>query len=408
MLNKNVCPNCGQLYDTDLERCPLCGTPAQVLETERPVQRRRITEQERRQRVNDRKAAEREERRRRKDELLARDAEEERLLEEEERARREAKQKKKAEKRERKEREKIEREQQEMRERNAQEQRERMARPHPLEQAEPTDRALPYVTVPTRVQQSDRGRVPRAFLVMSTLLLAITLIVGGTYLLWKTGVMNISFYDKLVARRDEKPAAQPVETQPPATQATEPSGTQSTDVPVPRAECTGLVLDINELSFTSAGDSKQISVIVEPEGCTQKVAFSTGDDTVAKVGSTGVVTSIGEGSTVITVTCGGITAECKVTCAFPTEPPKPTEPFDGNLEFKTDDITFFEPGENFVLILKDLPADTAVIWTSDDENIATVDDGGHVVAVGKGTTKINAEVGGKKVSCIVRCNFKEG
>ena len=43
MLNKNVCPNCGQLYDTNLSKCPLCGTAPQVVDTADPVQRKRIT-----------------------------------------------------------------------------------------------------------------------------------------------------------------------------------------------------------------------------------------------------------------------------------------------------------------------------------------------------------------------------
>jgi len=397
MINKNVCPNCGQLYDTGLERCPLCGAAAQVLETAPTAQRRRITEQERRQRRDDRKAAEQEARRRRRDEMLARDAEEERQLEEEERARREARLQKRLEKKRRKEEE-----------RQALDRQRREELPHPLEQDEPMDRAKPYVTVP-RQAGYDRGRVPRAFLVMSTLLLAITLAVGGSYLLWRTGLAKLPVYDKLAAQKESRPAAQPpVETQPPAAQTEKPAETGSTEVPIPRAECTGITLDLTEITFSSAGDTRKITATVEPEGCTQRLEFSTADDTVAKVGMTGVVTSIGEGSTVITATCGSITAQCTVTCTIPTEAPKPTEAYDGELKLKTDDITFFEAGENFVLILVDLPADIPVVWSSEDETIATVDSGGHVVAVGKGTTKIVAEAGGKKVSCIVRCNFREG
>jgi len=60
MLNKNVCPNCGQLYDTNLDKCPLCGTAPQVVDTADPVQRKRITEAERKQRRADRKEAEQE------------------------------------------------------------------------------------------------------------------------------------------------------------------------------------------------------------------------------------------------------------------------------------------------------------------------------------------------------------
>ena len=89
MLNKNVCPNCGQLYDPELAKCPLCGTAPQVVETADPVQRKRITETERKQRRAERKEAEQEAKRRRKDARFIQDADEERLIEEEE-ARRKA------------------------------------------------------------------------------------------------------------------------------------------------------------------------------------------------------------------------------------------------------------------------------------------------------------------------------
>ena len=99
MLNKNVCPNCGQLYDTNLSKCPLCGTAPQVVDTADPVQRKRITEAERKQRRAERKEAEQEARRRRKDAQFMRDADEERALEEEEARRKEEKRRRKEEKR---------------------------------------------------------------------------------------------------------------------------------------------------------------------------------------------------------------------------------------------------------------------------------------------------------------------
>ena len=91
MLNKNVCPNCGQLYETSLSKCPLCGTAPHVVETADPVQRKRITEAERRQRRSDRKEADQAERRRKRDARFLEDEEEELLIEEEDAQRREEK-----------------------------------------------------------------------------------------------------------------------------------------------------------------------------------------------------------------------------------------------------------------------------------------------------------------------------
>ncbi len=52
MENKVICYYCGTIYDPQEEKCPLCGGKAIAKEEEsyRPVQRQRITEQERRQR----------------------------------------------------------------------------------------------------------------------------------------------------------------------------------------------------------------------------------------------------------------------------------------------------------------------------------------------------------------------
>ena len=52
MENRVVCFYCGTIYDAEEEKCPLCGgkTIANAEEAHQPVQRRRITEQERKQR----------------------------------------------------------------------------------------------------------------------------------------------------------------------------------------------------------------------------------------------------------------------------------------------------------------------------------------------------------------------
>ena len=100
MLNKNVCPKCGQLYDLGLPACPVCNTPAQVLtDVEQPVQRKRLTEVERRERQQAQRREAAEARRREREERRAADAEEERLLEEEEERLQRERRRKKLEKR---------------------------------------------------------------------------------------------------------------------------------------------------------------------------------------------------------------------------------------------------------------------------------------------------------------------
>ncbi len=393
MINKNVCPNCGQLYDTTLAKCPLCGTAPQVVEAETGVQRRRITEAERRQRRAERKEAEQEARRRQKDEQLLRDAEEERLFEEAEAARKQEKLRKKMEK-------KAQKDLKAGRTPVA-----APAAPEPAPQPDetplvPRRAATPAPAKVTRPPQpeprpaKDRGRVPRGLLVFSTLLLLLTLAIGGSYLAWKTKLLDIPIYDKLLEYRDQ---AQQI----PETTAAPTETTQAT------VACKAVVLSEQSLTFTEAGQTTQLVATLEPADCTDPVTFASSDETVAKVGSTGVVTAVGSGSAVITVTCGEITAQCAVTCTLPETTEAPADTQAAGFRMRQDDITFFEAGESTVLLLDNLPEGAQVEWASQDESIATVDSDGHVTAVGKGTTNVTATVDGVSATCIVRCNFRE-
>ena len=177
MLNKNVCPNCGQLYDTNLSKCPLCGTAPQVVDTADPVQRKRITEAERKQRRAERKEAEQEARRRRKDAQFMRDADEERAFEEEEARRKEEKRRLKEEKK---------------------------AARRALETEEEEESAV-RSAAPEAPRVRDPRRVPRVFLILSALVLLAALLVGGSYLLWKLDVMDLPFYDDLAPNETPSP-----------------------------------------------------------------------------------------------------------------------------------------------------------------------------------------------------------
>lgn len=382
MMNKNVCPNCGQLYDTDLSKCPLCGTAPQVVDTGDPVQRKRITEAERKQRRADRKEAEQEAKRRRKDAQLIQDAEEERLIEEEEERRRE-------EKRRRKEEKKAARRQSD----------------GEAPQEEPVQTPVapePGFTVtadregrkpqPAPPVYRDRTRVPRIFLILSCLCLLAALAVGGGYLLWKLEVVELPVFDKLAARNTESPA-----------ESGEPGGTTAQRVAVK-----GVSLDQERVVFTAAGEQTSLSVTLEPADTTDEQKFQSSDEKVARVSPVGIVTAVGPGTAVITVSCGDKSAQCAVVCDFSGETEAQTETalqVDELILIK-DDMSFFAAGENYVLSVTNIPAGVPVEWKSLDESVCTVDEKGHVVAVGGGTTKVVATVGDLSASCIVRCKFE--
>ena len=454
MLNKNVCPNCGQLYDTELSKCPLCGAAPQVVEAENPVQRKRITELERKQRRADRKEAEQEARRRRKSDQIVQDAEEERLLEEKAARRKEEKRRMKEEKRAAKQ--------------GYSPDEAPIIRRNPAE-AVPEPVPTPIVTpAPARtvrrpaVQERpvlrDRTRVPRVFLVLSTILLTLAIVVGGTYLLWKKQVVKLPVYDKIFNEHhgEKSPAAPtpsgteapvqteapteteapsrteapvvteaPVETEAP-TQTEAPAETEApvvTEAPTTEAPaeteapteslaedaCRVLTLNTQEIVLDHLGALGQIIATTEPNPTRDRKSFASSDESVATVSPVGAVTAVGAGSAVITVTCGTQTAQCTVICDF-EDPNATTElpPVDvDELILNKDDMTFFGPRENFSLRITNVPADTPITWKSLDEEICTVDESGHVVAVGRGTTRVIATYGDLSASCWVRCRFPE-
>lgn len=394
MINKNVCPNCGQLYDTDLEKCPLCGAAAQVLEPDAPVQRRRITEAERRQRRVDRKEAEQEARIRKKNDKIMQDAEEERLL-------KEAADRRKEEKRLKKEAKRA-----------AKQGREESGSEVPVTRAGITgtpapDRMTRRPTIEEQYAVRDNSRVPRFFLVLSFLLLLATLVIGGTYLLWKTGKMNLKIYDDLFAKHHQTTqeagtAAEPVETEADPTYTVDPTAEQQ--------PCQALKLTEAEIVLDHANQTKQIGLETVPNPTTDAKIFVSADESIAKVSAAGLVTSVAPGTTVVTVTCGSQSVECKIVCDFEADPDASSSDVDVDeliLNYPDNDMTFFNPGESTTLTITNIPSGTHVDWSSQDESIATINENGLITAVGNGTTKVVGKVGSKTVECWVRCHFPE-
>ena len=84
---------------------------------------------------------------------------------------------------------------------------------------------------------------------------------------------------------------------------------------------------------------------------------------------------------------------------------EPTQPASGALKLNRKDITFSSKDASWILYDGSI-AKTEITWSSDNTSVA-VFEGGTVKAVGAGTTKVHAEYNGEKVSCIIRCNFKD-
>lgn len=159
--------------------------------------------------------------------------------------------------------------------------------------------------------------------------------------------------------------------------------------------CVEVTLDFTQITLEQLGDTAALNVTVLPDDTTDSCVFFTADDTVATVNAEGVITAVGSGETEITVTCGNIISVCTVTVAEPAEP----------FTLIHDQLTFMNEGDEALIYTGTLPTEE-MIWASDDETVAVVNEG-MVTAVGNGTTTIYGSYNGETLICTVICEFEE-
>lgn len=183
--------------------------------------------------------------------------------------------------------------------------------------------------------------------------------------------------------------------------------------------CVNIKLDVNEVVLEQVGDAIMLDVKREPVGTTDNLTYVSADETIATVNSVGKVTAVGSGTTKITITCGEIVKEVTVICqAVEDSSSEDTATEDTTTDTTEDnttkdtlllnrtDITFDQKGKSWMLYSGTI-AKNLITWSTDDDKVATIEDG-KVVAVGSGTTKVYAEYEDQKVSCIIRCKFTDG
>lgn len=148
---------------------------------------------------------------------------------------------------------------------------------------------------------------------------------------------------------------------------------------------TGISLNKNETTIARGG-TEQLTATVEPEGTGSTVAWSSDNEKVATVDETGLVTAVGKGTANISATAGGQSASCKVTVNAPLQ----------GIEITGEQSTIKKGQTTQLSVIydpEDTTDDTTVIWSSDNEKVATVDQTGLVKAVADGTANIKAKVG---------------
>lgn len=165
-----------------------------------------------------------------------------------------------------------------------------------------------------------------------------------------------------------------------------------------------LFLDKTDLTMTE-GSEMSLRVSYNPDNISDKtVLWSSSDDNVATVDNLGHIVACNAGSAVITVkSCRfeNITACCKVSVL------KKEYPATG--VFLDKSILRLNKGEEYVLKATVLPENATnknVIWVSENDLVATVDEEGEVTAVSGGTSVITVKTsdGNFSATCKVTVN----
>lgn len=178
--------------------------------------------------------------------------------------------------------------------------------------------------------------------------------------------------------------------------------------------CQNIVLNQSEIEL-EPNSAYQISFTLEPADTSDSVQFVSSDSNVVAVDPSGMIITYNEGSAVITVSCGNATVDFNVMCVAPVTEPVTTEPVTTepeteateqvSISLNRKEITFDIEGQTWVLYEGPVSV-TDIVWSSDDNAVATIQDG-KVTAVGNGDTTVHASYNGSSVSCLIHCKFDE-
>jgi len=153
-------------------------------------------------------------------------------------------------------------------------------------------------------------------------------------------------------------------------------------------------VSLNQLSVDiPVGQTIHLSAVIYPATTTDKtIIWSSSDESVATVND-GTIVTLRVGQTIITATCGDKSASCVVNVI-------PIEVEEITLNAKEASLKVGESISLTATVKPENATDKTVIWSSSDEEIATVKDG-VVTAIKIGSTTIIAKAGDKSATCVV-------
>ena len=185
------------------------------------------------------------------------------------------------------------------------------------------------------------------------------------------------------------------------------SGNSQTQTEQSTVAVTGVTISKDALELT-VGQTETISAGISPSNATDKSAsWSSSNQSVATVDQYGTITAVGAGTATVTVTTtdGAKTASCTVTvtAASSTDGQPATVPVTSIAV--TPKTAQLKAGETKTLSATVSPmnaTDKTYSWSSDNTEVATVNEEGTVTAIKAGTVKIIATAaGGKTDFCTV-------
>lgn len=159
-------------------------------------------------------------------------------------------------------------------------------------------------------------------------------------------------------------------------------------------------LNLYSVSLFPAETIKLIATISPIPASNKLVTWSSSDKTVATVSEDGTVTAVGVGSAVIAVAFEGQGAVCNITV-------KPVPVTRVVLDSSYLQLSISETVKMNVTILPENATEKTLIWSSDDDNIVTVDETGLVTGRDIGRTFIQVKCGELSDKCEVEV-FKKG
>lgn len=269
--------------------------------------------------------------------------------------------------------------------------------------------------------EEEEAPAHNTFIVVLLTVLIVVLLGAAAFIFFRFFLPNMG--DKSVPV--ESTSAVIEETEVPATEATVP--------------CQQMVMtNAGVAELNAEGQQFLLHVKALPENTTDKIVYTSDNESIATVTEDGKITAVAEGETLIHINCGEYYIGCPVIVKYVEETVPPTT--EALIEETAAATEAVEPAEaediqeavaeteaatvnsNVTLKLKktdirlgvyyefqlELDCDLNpedVEWSSEHDYIAKVDEMGNVTAIKEGTTSIIAKYGDQTAECIVRCGW---